>query len=109
MKKLEKANQILEEMKSENLVSYAERVLRAKINFAGERLSIINNMILTEEDFKIKGSTKYATQRAKFAENVKRTSSLFQKITNGKNVSKVASKCSHEVIRGREGYNIIQP
>ena len=111
MKNLEKANQILEEMKSENLVSYAERVLRAKINFAKERLTIINSMIFKNEDLKVSGvSPEYMTgARKQFSENVERRSSWIAKQSKGKDISKVASKHSQSVIRGREGYNIIQP
>ena len=72
------------------LVSYAERALRARIAFTDERLTILNSMILKNEDYKLKegAAKKYQDQRAAFDKNRATHAKSYVKMAGSRKVTK---------------------
>ena len=85
--------EINDEMLVENkggLVSYAEKALRARITFTGERLTILNGMILKNNDYKLKegASKRYQEQRDSFERNRATHSKAYIKMAGTGKVTK---------------------
>ena len=79
---------------NENLVSFAERALRARIAFGEGRLRIIGNMILKQEELKVKGVSpdKAEESRKQFNKGREEATQLLsryvEKHSKGKNTKK---------------------
>lgn len=113
MKNFDAENKALESVNSKKLVSTAERLLRARIAFAGERLTIIKGMILQQNELKVKGVSPamIGSAREEFNKERENLNSLVSKKYNKNkaNVSKIISRYTQaSYARGREG-NLIQP